>query len=60
MVSLRIVRVPLLERVVLEELAERWKISPDETLAKLIREAARREVMNPRGMVDTKEESRGE
>ncbi len=45
MSNLRIVRVPLLERVVLEELAIRWEITADEALARLIRRAARQEVV---------------
>lgn len=44
--NLRIVRIPLLERVVLEELAERWHVTANEALALLIRRAAREEVVN--------------
>lgn len=40
----RIVRIPILERVVLEGLAERWQVTADEALTLLIRQAAWREV----------------
>jgi hypothetical protein len=46
--NLRIVRIPLLERVVLEELADRWHVTADEALARLIREAAQEEVVSQR------------
>ena len=46
MPNLRTVRVPLLERVVLEELANRWEVSTDEALGRLIRQAARQEVVS--------------
>lgn len=42
--SVRIVRVPLLERVVLAELSDRWGLSEDDTLARIIREAAKYEI----------------
>jgi len=42
--NLRIVRIPILERVVLEELADRWQITSDEALARLIRQAAQDEI----------------
>ena len=46
MTNLRLVRIPLLERVVLEELATRWQVTADEALARLIRQAAQEEMMS--------------
>jgi hypothetical protein len=46
MANLKIVRIPLLERVVLEELANRWQMTTNEAVTKLIRQAAQREVMS--------------
>ncbi len=45
MANLRTVRIPLLERVVLEELATQWQVTTDEALTRLIRQAARQEVV---------------
>lgn len=53
MANLRTVRVPLLERLVLEELAARWKVTTDEALTLLIRQAVRREVASqPKSCAD--------
>jgi hypothetical protein len=46
MTKIQTVRVPLLERVVLEELAIRWEVTANEAVARLIRQAARREVVD--------------
>jgi hypothetical protein len=46
MTKIQTVRVPLLERVVLEELAMRWEVTANEAVARLIRQAARREVVD--------------
>ena len=43
--GLQTVKIPLLERVVLEELADRWQISADKALTKIIRDAALQEVV---------------
>lgn len=40
MANLQTVKIPLLERVVLEELAIRWDVSTDEAIRRLIRQAA--------------------
>lgn len=45
MANLRTVRISLLERVVLEELATQWQVTTDEALTRLIRQAARNEVV---------------
>jgi hypothetical protein len=42
--NLRIVRVPLLERVGLEELALSWKVTTEEAVSRLIREAVTKEI----------------
>ena len=39
------IRVPLLERVVLLDLATRWGVSEEEALRRVIADAARREVL---------------
>ena len=54
MANLRIVRIPLLERVILEQLADQWQVSVDEALAQLIRQAARQQVIQhlPNGRDD--------
>ena len=42
-VSWQKLRVPLMERLALADLAQRWGESEEETLARIIREAVRRE-----------------
>ena len=45
MTNLRTVKIPILERVVLEDLASRWDVTTDQALTRLIRQAAKREVL---------------
>lgn len=45
MASLHSVKIPLLERAVLQELSERWDTTPDEAVARMIKDAARAEVL---------------
>jgi hypothetical protein len=42
------IRVPLLERLVLLDLATRWDVSEEEALRRVIADAARREVLAER------------
>jgi hypothetical protein len=43
--GLHSVRIPLLERAVLQELSERWNTTPDQAVARMIKDAARAEVI---------------
>lgn len=45
MSNLRIIRIPILERVVLEDLATKWHVTADQAVVKLIRQAAKKEVL---------------